>query len=244
MFYHGYDNYLKHAFPEDELKPVTCRPLTRDRNNPAHIEVNDPLGNYSVTLIDSLSTLAILASSSSTPAGNNKALRYFYKGVAALVEQYGDGSSGEAGRGQRARGFDLDSKVQVFETVIRGVGGLLSAHLFAVGELPIRGYRPELKLGRSRREERDADIHIEWPTGFVYNGQLLRLAYDLARRLLPAFYTATGLPYPRVNLRHGVPFYVNSPLNQNAETGQCQANQNPTAYLTETCSGGAGSLLL
>lgn len=24
MFYHGYNNYLEHAFPYDELRPLTC----------------------------------------------------------------------------------------------------------------------------------------------------------------------------------------------------------------------------
>lgn len=244
MFYHGFDNYMKHAFPEDELKPISCGPLTRDRANPAHIELNDALGNYSLTLIDSLSTLAILASSPSTMGSKNKAMTKFQKGVGALVEQYGDGSSGEAGKGKRATGFDVDSKVQVFETVIRGVGGLLSAHLFAVGDLPIEGYHP--KDQGSSQKDRGAEqmLPIQWPNGFVYDGQLLRLAQDLARRTLPAFHTTTGIPYPRVNLRHGVPFYVNSPLNQNAETGQCQATQNSKAELTETCSAGAGSLVL
>ena len=245
MFYHGFDNYMKYAFPEDELKPISCGPLTRDRANPAHIELNDALGNYSLTLIDSLSTLAILASSSpSTVGGKNKALTSFQKGVEALVEQYGDGSSGEAGKGKRATGFDVDSKVQVFETVIRGVGGLLSAHLFAVGDLPIKGYRP--KNQSSSRDDRYAEqvVSIQWPNDFVYDGQLLRLAQDLARRILPAFQTTTGIPYPRVNLRHGVPFYANSPANQNAETGQCQATHNSKAELTETCSAGAGSLVL
>lgn len=244
MFYHGFDNYMKHAFPEDELKPISCGPLTRDRANPAHIELNDALGNYSLTLIDSLSTLAILASTTSTVGGKNKALTYFQKGVGALVEQYGDGSSGDSGKGKRATGFDVDSKVQVFETVIRGVGGLLSAHLFAVGDLPIKGYRPQDES--STRNDRGAEqvLSIQWQNGFVYDGQLLRLALDLARRILPAFHTTTGIPYPRVNLRHGVPFYVNSPLNQNAETGQCQAAQNSKAELTETCSAGAGSLVL
>ena len=245
MFYHGYDNYMKHAFPEDELKPISCGPLTRDRFTPTHIELNDALGNYSLTLIDSLSTLAILASSSSKTGGKNKALAYFQKSVAALVEQYGDGSIGDTGQGKRGRGFDLDSKVQVFETVIRGVGGLLSAHLFAVGELPIRGYEPERRQ-RTGEGHTDAEdpIAIQWPDNYVYDGQLLRLAHDLARRLLPAFHTATGLPYPRVNLRHGVPFYLNSPLNNNAEIGQCQPTQHPSGELTETCSAGAGSLVL
>lgn len=244
MFYHGFDNYMKHAFPEDELKPISCGPLTRDRANPAHIELNDALGNYSLTLIDSLSTLAILASSPSTMGSKNKALTYFQTGVGALVEQYGDGSSGDAGKGKRATGFDVDSKVQVFETVIRGVGGLLSAHLFAVGDLPIKGYRPKDESSSQNARGAEQVLSIQWPNGFFYDGQLLRLAQDLARRMVPAFHTATGIPYPRVNLRHGVPFYVNSPLNQNAETGQCQAAQNTKVELTETCSAGAGSLIL
>ncbi len=244
MFYHGFDNYMKYAFPEDELKPITCRPLTRDRANPAHIELNDALGNYSLTLIDSLSTLAILASSPSKIGSKNKALTYFQKSVGALVEQYGDGSSGEARKGKRATGFDVDSKVQVFETVIRGVGGLLSAHLFAVGDLPIKGYHPKDQSSSSRDNSAEQALSIRWPNGFVYDGQLLRLAQDLARRILPAFYTTTGIPYPRVNLRHGVPFYVNSPLHQNAEIGQCQATQSSKTELTETCSAGAGSLVL
>lgn len=242
MFYHGYENYIKHAFPEDELRPLTCKSLTRDRANPAHIELNDALGNYSVTLIDSLSTLAILASSPSAgPDRRKKALRFFQTGVAAIVEQYGDGSNGPEGKGLRANGFHLDSKVQVFETVIRGVGGLLSAHLFAVGDLPIEGYSPT--WGEYHGEEGLRD-QIQWPRGFKYDGQLLRLALDLATRLLPAFHTMTGIPYPRVNLRDGVPFYANSPLNHDAENGSCRAGQQPAVELTETCSAGAGSLVL
>lgn len=239
IFYHGYDNYMTHAFPEDELRPLTCAPLTRDRSDPAHIEVNDVLGNYSLTLIDSLSTLAILASSPpTTKEGRNKPLKDFQDGIKLLVENYGDGTPGPGGQGERSRGFDLDSKVQVFETCIRGVGGLLSAHQFAVGDLPIRGYT-------AKHEERKGKQGIFWRNGLVYDGQLLRLANDLADRLLPAFNTPTGLPYPRVNLRHGVPFYANSPYNMDAEHGQC--NKDPdvkSTEVTETCSAGAGSLVL
>ncbi|KAL8668911.1 MAG: hypothetical protein Q9168_006478 [Polycauliona sp. 1 TL-2023] len=237
MFYHGFDNYMKHAFPEDELKPITCKPLTRDRQDPSHIELNDALGNYSLSLVDSLTTLAILSSSSSK-VQRVKALGHFQNGVASLVEQYGDGSEGPAGQGLRARGFDLDSKVQVFETMIRGVGGLLSAHLFAIGELPITGYKPD--SGSSET----ASVSIKWPQGFIYDGQLLRLARDLADRLVPAFHTDTGIPYPRVNLRHGIPFYSESPLHRDAENGMCSKTQQRSPELTETCSAGAGSLLL
>ncbi|KAK8074886.1 hypothetical protein PG997_009549 [Apiospora hydei] len=237
MFYHGFDNYMHIAFPEDELRPVSCTPLTRDALNPRNVALNDVLGNYSLTLIDSLSTLAILASA--PPDDRNtgpKALADFQAGVAALVEQYGDGRHGRSGQGLRARGFDVDSKVQVFETVIRGVGGLLSAHLFAVGDLPIAGYDP-------RRNGDDLEQNpIIWPRGFKYDGQLLRLALDLAQRLLPAFYTQTGMPYPRVNLRHGIPFYLNSPLHENISLHSNGEEGFPE--ITETCSAGAGSLVL
>ncbi|KAK0631726.1 glycoside hydrolase family 47 protein [Immersiella caudata] len=237
LFYHGYDNYMRVAFPEDELRPVSCAPLTRDAHNPRHVELNDVLGNYSLTLIDSLSTLAILASAPPDDRDTGpKALRDFQDGVEALVQQYGDGRPGPSGAGLRARGFDVDSKVQVFETVIRGVGGLLSAHLFAIGALPITGYQPH---------HPDNDFikprPISWPSGFKYDGQLLRLALDLAQRLLPAFYTKTGMPYPRVNLRHGIPFYTNSPLHD-GRPGKGSA-EGP-AEITETCSAGAGSLVL
>lgn len=40
-----------------------------------------------------------------------------------------------------------------------------------------------------------------WPC----KGPLLDLAVDVARRLVPAFDTPTGMPYGTVNLRHGVP---------------------------------------
>lgn len=245
MFYHGFDNYMKVAFPEDELRPVSCIPLTRDQRNPRNTELNDVLGNYSLTLIDSLSTLAILASAPPDRSSTAEtALRDFQDGIWSLVTQYGDGTTGPNGMGLRGRGFDQDSKVQVFETVIRGVGGLLSAHLFATGDLPIRGYNPPREVfSLPKSHPREVGPAIQWPNGFVYNGQLLRLALDLAERLLPAFYTSTGMPYPRVNLRHGVPFYTNSPLNQDAGMGQCHSKGEP-AEVTETCSAGAGSLVL
>ncbi|KAH8592124.1 glycoside hydrolase family 47 protein [Bisporella sp. PMI_857] len=243
MFYHGFDNYMDVAFPEDELRPVSCVPLTRDSQNPRHVELNDVLGNYSLTLIDSLSTLAILASAPPDKArAGAKALRNFQNGVKSLVEQYGDGTKGPAGKGLRARGFDVDSKVQVFETVIRGVGGLLSAHLFASGELPIRRYEPRRGKSKSQVHKDGETPTIQWPNKFRYNGQLLRLALDLAQRLLPAFYTATGMPYPRVNLRHGIPFYLNSPLHRDSDFEGYVEEGSPE--ITETCSAGAGSLVL
>ncbi|KYK56759.1 Glycosyl hydrolase family 47 [Drechmeria coniospora] len=241
-FYHGYRNYMHHAFPEDELRPLTCSSLTRDRSNPDRIDLNDALGNYSLTLIDSLSTLAILAGGPQDGSYTGpQALSDFQDGIANFVHHYGDGRPGPSGTGIRATGFDLDSKVQVFETVIRGLGGLLSAHLFAIGELPITGYDPK-PMSESPASDDPLELApIPWPNGFKYDGQLLRLALDLGQRLLPAFYTTTGIPYPRVNLRAGIPFYVNSPLNQ--PSGEATESDGRTE-ITETCSAGAGSLTL
>lgn len=267
MFYHGYDNYMEIAFPEDEvriafhavpdsscfsmadrpkLRPISCSPLTRDQQHPERIGINDVLGNYSLTLVDTLSTLAVLASSPSDRKRSKTALEDFQLGVQLLVENYGDGSEGPAGQGARARGFRLDSKVQVFETVIRGVGGLLSAHLFAVGDLPIRIHRPQEHTPKpeARRQPSHGDPGFDWPNGFRYDGQLLRLALDLGKRLLPAFNTPTGIPYPRVNLMYGIPFYANTPANQGINDGECRAEQSGTREITETCTAGAGSLVL
>lgn len=135
MFYHGFENYMKLAFPEDELRPLSCKPLTRDRDDIANAELNDVLGNYSLTLIDSLSSLAILSSGDD---GGDRAWSHFQNGVKEFVKLYGDGSKGPAGQGERARGFDIDSKVQVFETVIRGLGMIpdLSWSLEGLKNLP------------------------------------------------------------------------------------------------------------
>lgn len=245
LFYHGFDNYMKHAFPEDEVRPLSCKPLTRDRDNPNHLEINDVLGNYSLTLVDTLSTLAILASSPSSTERKHP-LHLFQDAVKDLIELYGDGTNGSKGTGTRARGFDLDSKVQVFETTIRGLGGLLSAHLFAVGDLPITGYNPpqyEVVAARSWNKVQDDQSGIRWTNGLLYNGQLLRLALDLGNRLTPAFWTSTGIPYPRVNLRSGIPFHAKSAGNFSPE-GQCETEKNDKGEITENCSAGAGSLVL
>lgn len=75
--------------------------------------------------------------------------------------------------------FDLDSRVQVFETTIRILGGLISAHLFA----------SDAKFG----------FKLDW-----YTDELLVMAADVGDRLMPAFASDSGIPHPRVNLRYGL----------------------------------------
>merc|ERR1719259_271977 len=80
--------------------------------------------------------------------------------------------------------FDVNTTVQVFEANIRGLGGLLSAHLLIED--------PGQRFGALR------------PEG--YSGELLAMAADLGSRLLPALQTSpSGLPLPRVHLRSGTP---------------------------------------
>lgn len=117
-----------------------------------NIATNDVAGNFSVTLVDVLDTFIIL----DDPAGFNNAVRDVIDWVS----------------------FDVNTKPQVFETTIRVLGGLLSAHQFAV--------KPE------------QPFYLPW-----YSGELLSLAYDLGKRLLPAFQTPTGLPYARVSTSLG-----------------------------------------
>ena len=144
MFYHAYGNYMKFAFPNGVLKPISCGGEDFE------------LGKIPMlTLIDSLDTLAIMDDREE-----------FRRTVSLVVENVN---------------FDIDDTVSVFETTIRVLGGLLSAHMFA------------------------ADPKYGFFDNGEYNGGLLRLATDLGNRLLPAFRTPTGIPYGTVNLRRGVP---------------------------------------
>ena len=97
--------------------------------------------------------------------------------------------------------------VSVFETTIRILGGLLSAHLFAID--------PSLNIYRSGNaalsHTNQEDINKRSVSDDmlpVYDGRLLALAVDLGDRLLPAFRTRTGIPYGTVNLRVSASCYI------------------------------------
>ncbi len=58
MFIHAYDSYMQHAYPADELMPLSCR--GRFRGVEANRgDVDDALGNFSLTLIDTLDSLVV-----------------------------------------------------------------------------------------------------------------------------------------------------------------------------------------
>ena len=89
----------------------------------------------------------------------------------------------------------LNRNVSVFETNIRILGGLISAHIFATT-------REELRATTAAAAGAGTGAESGGPR---YTGAMLEMAVDLGERLLPAFDTPTGIPYGTVNLMHGVP---------------------------------------
>ncbi|MGH0154820.1 UNVERIFIED_CONTAM: hypothetical protein FKN15_027681 [Acipenser sinensis] len=176
MFDHAYQNYMDHAYPADELMPLTCRGRVRGLE-PSRGDVDDALGKFSLTLIDTMDTLAVL----NKPVEFEEAVRRVLRDVR----------------------LDNDIVVSVFETNIRVLGGLLGGHSMA------------LML-------RDGGRYMPW-----YQDELLSMAKELGLRLLPAFNTSSGLPYPRINLKHG----LHSPESR-------------TGTETDTCTACAGTMIL
>ncbi|KAL3231795.1 Uncharacterized protein RNJ44_00330 [Nakaseomyces bracarensis] len=107
LIYFGIDNYLDIAYPADELHPLSCAPSWRNFDDPMDFGFNDVMGNYSITLIDSLTTVAVIGD------------RDRFKQLVDLMEE------------RFSHGFDTGSIVQVFEVTIRVLGSLMSAHLYA-----------------------------------------------------------------------------------------------------------------
>lgn len=102
MFDHAFQGYMNYAFPADEIMPISCkgryRSLTRSRG-----DIDEVLGNYSLTLVDTLDTLALLGK-----------IDEFDKAVKNVITHVH---------------FDRDIIVSVFESNIRMIGGLLGAHV-------------------------------------------------------------------------------------------------------------------
>lgn len=104
MFYHAYTSYMDNAYPADELMPLSCMPRWREVDQ-SRGDIDDTLGNFSLTLVDSLDTLVVMGDIEEF----DRALRLVVRDVS----------------------FDNDVVVSVFETNIRMVGGLLSGHVLA-----------------------------------------------------------------------------------------------------------------
>ncbi|CAI5461801.1 unnamed protein product [Closterium sp. Yama58-4] len=255
MFYHAYDNYMRYAFPHDELKPLS-RSYTDSLGELGNLQMQHVSTKYNgsaLTLIDSLSSLAVL--------GNVSEFQRAVRWLAASLS------------------FHADVRVNTFECNIRLLGGLLSGHLLAQhhslllhppppptspsgrgtadsregregqmeqehGPRTHRGERAAAEgqgTGAAAGDEQEGERRSmgeegeglragveagggegEGETGAWYRGELLVLAEQLGRRLMPAFNTPTGIPYAWINLKYGV---------RPGET-------------TETSTSGCGSLIL
>ena len=184
MFQHAYDSYMYHAWPEGEIKPISCTPGKFDL-----------VKLQGLTLIDSLDMLVLLQN---------------YTEFARATERLKLLGSW----------WDVDENVSVFETNIRVVGGLLSAHQLAEAFLDQKvflrdvwvdfrnGTSTMVRIGGNGTEVISRDYVT--PTSealpfWKYDGSFLRMAEEVGRRLLPAFNTKTGIPYGTINLVHGVP---------------------------------------
>ncbi|XVF12147.1 hypothetical protein REPUB_Repub08aG0089100 [Reevesia pubescens] len=107
MFYHAYENYITHAFPHDELKPLT-KSFTDSLSELGNLKLEHLPQDYNgsaLTLIESLSSLVIM--------GNKTE---FERAVIWLSENLT---------------FNINARTNLFECNIRVLGGLISAHILA-----------------------------------------------------------------------------------------------------------------
>jgi mannosidase alpha-like ER degradation enhancer 2 len=152
---------------QDEMKPYVQNMIRhafdqymshgfpKDEVHPVSCTGADTMGGFALTLVDSLDLLAL--------SGYHDEFRRHAKWVAENIN------------------FNKDHTVSVFETSIRVLGGLLSAHFMY-----------------------EHGIVAVDPVVEDYNGALLQLAVELGDRLLPAFDTPTGIPFGSINLQLGV----------------------------------------
>ena len=131
-FLHAYDSYMSHGFPFDELQPLTCKPRRHDQRTRGTLD--DVLGGYMLTLVDSLDALLVLGEYSRF----NIALTHLTK-----------------------LNFNRDVKVSVFEVNIRMIGGLLSAHQLALRLYPLVSYDGVMLLDLAAVKELMAKLNID-----------------------------------------------------------------------------------
>ena len=153
MFLHAYHSYIHYGLPFDEVFPISCKP--RSYKHRIRGDLDDVLGNYYLTLVDSLDSLVLLREEDE-----------FFKAIEILKNKLT---------------FNTDIDVSVFETNIRILGGLLSAHQLCI------------------LLSKNSIYKFKYDDNF-----LLQKSKDLANRLLPAFQTKTGIPIHRINLKYGI----------------------------------------
>ncbi|KAH0556675.1 hypothetical protein GP486_005518 [Trichoglossum hirsutum] len=109
--------------------------------------------------------------------------------------------------------YNQDHDVNTFETTIRMLGGLLSAHYLSTA-FPEMAPLPGGVKG-------DEDLYLEKAT-------------DLAERLMGAYDSPSGIPYASVNLKttEGIPSHADGGASSTAEAGSLQLEMKYVAMLT------------
>ena len=189
------------------------------RSCSSNININDVLGDYALTLVDSLDTLAVSRCSCIlTPTSLWVVFRSVTITATLLISFQIMGNSSEFKRAVALVvenvSFEKQSTIQVFEATIRWVQ---HHHLFACFYICMETFFffffsesfKKYLVFSSRVLGALLSAHLiitddKQPFGHMvpedYDNELLEMAHDLAARLLPAFEkTATGIPYPRVN---------------------------------------------
>ncbi len=111
--------------------------------------------------------------------------------------------------------YEQDNNVNTFETTIRMLGGLLSAHYLS---------NEVLDLGPSVHED----------NGSIGGDLYLEKAADLADRILGAFESNSGIPYASVNLKDGkgIPSHTDGGASSTAEAASVQLELKYLTMLT------------
>ncbi|EME27222.1 mannosyl-oligosaccharide alpha-1,2-mannosidase [Galdieria sulphuraria] len=130
----------------------------RDNLMPLSCNGTDSMGGLLVTLVDNLDTLLIFEEYS------------LFKQYTLELESLFN--------------VDINRTVNIFETTIRVIGGLLSSHVLLTEASDVVGLAQDF-----------------FPE---YSGSLLKIARKLADRFLPAFETPTGIPFGSIHLINGV----------------------------------------
>lgn len=179
MFYHGFNNYMEHAFPMDELKPISCSGI-------------NSYGDYSLTIIDSLDTIYIMGNKTLFVQSVHKLL-----GTKKILNE----ETGESVIIQEHEGLDFNKNisVSVFETNIRILGGLLSTYL-VFDRMKEKDF--DASTNQEFTELRQKDFELE-EIDYLAN-KIFAKAVAVGDILLEAFETKTGLPYGAINLKYGV----------------------------------------
>lgn len=111
--------------------------------------------------------------------------------------------------------YDQDKEVNTFETTIRMLGGLLSAHYLSTT------FPDMAPLAEDDPGTRGEDLYLE-------------TAKDLADRIMGAFESPSGIPYASINLKslQGVPSHVDAGASSTAEAATLQLEMKYMAKLT------------